>query len=660
MGHSSCLAHLAPTDRAAYLGTLSPGHDVDHRGTEFTASLLDELLDAFREPDGLVRFGRAWFDGATFASEARFDGATFLGEATFIDVTFSADARFDGATFSADARFSDATFSDIARFDDVTFSEIAGFMNVRFASAQFGGATFSGIAWFDSATFSDIAWFGGATFSDIARFDDAAFNDTARFVNVTFASEARFGATFSAALFEGSVFSGDAKFFDVTFSDHAGFGNVRFSAAARFDGVTFSNNVWFDGATFSDDAWFGGATFSAAAEFDGAVFSADAMFNGATFPEATRLGPLVCGGALYLSGATFGKPVTIEAAAAAVICMRTGWESTATLRLRYATVDLSDAVVTQPIAVTAHTAPFANDSGIVIDETGFAGDASVRISSLRGVDAAHLVLTNTDLSECRFFGAFHLDQLRLEGETVFARTPCGTDVRRAIPLRWTDRLALAEEHHWRAQPNHRPRLRAGWIQAPPGAGPAVCPPGPPALAALYRQLRKAFEDGKDEPGAADFYYAEMEMRRLGSVSRRARAERGLLTAYWALSGYGLRASRALIWLGFAMTVTILALMMWGLPTHDPKSRTTGTLPATGQALILTTDTPDPVITGPVSNRFTGKRAKKATRIAVNSVVFRASGQNLTAIGGDIEMASRLFEPVLLGLAALAIRGRVKR
>lgn len=191
------------------------------------------------------------------------------------------------------------------------------------------------------------------------------------------------------------------------------------------------------------------------------------------------------------------------------------------------------------------------------------------------MDAAHLVLTNTDLTECRFFGAFHLDQLRLEGETTFARTPPGTDVRRGIPLRWTDRLTLAEEHHWRALPVHRPRLRAGWTPPVAQPGPVMRPPGPPALAALYRQLRKAFEDGKDEPGAADFYMGEMEMRRLDRRSRRNRAERGLLTGYWALSGYGLRSSRALTWLGCAMTATVLSIMLWGLPTNDPKPHTTG-------------------------------------------------------------------------------------
>ncbi|MET9120894.1 hypothetical protein [Streptomyces sp. NPDC004528] len=54
------------------------------------------------------------------------------------------------------------------------------------------------------------------------------------------------------------------------------------------------------------------------------------------------------------------------------------------------------------------------------------------------------------------------------------------------------------------------------------------------------------------------------------------------------------------------------------------------------------------------------RTEKATRVAVNSVVFHSSGQNLTTVGTYIEMASRLLEPTLLALRALAIRGRIKR
>ncbi len=43
-----------------------------------------------------------------------------------------------------------------------------------------------------------------------------------------------------------------------------------------------------------------------------------------------------------------------------------------------------------------------------------------------------------------------------------------------------------------------------------------------------------------------------------------RAERRLLLTYWAVSGYGLRAARAMAWLLVAMTLTILAMMLWGL------------------------------------------------------------------------------------------------
>lgn len=245
-----------------------------------------------------------------------------------------------------------------------------------------------------------------------------------------------------------------------------------------------------------------------------------------------------------------------------------------------------------------------------------------------------------DLSECRFFGTLQLDQLRLEGQCPLAPAPAG--------LRWSKRSTLAEEHHWRAA-HHHPH----WTPAPGEAEVHA----PAALAPVYRQLRKSFEDGKNEPDAADFYYGEMTMRRL-DVTRPA-AERALLAVYWALSGYGLRASRALGWLLGAMAATVLAMMLWGLPVSGPKPATTGRL--TGQDITLTTDTPAPANpTGPLTSRLTSQRWEKSMRVVVNSVVFRSSGQDLTTTGTYTEMASRLTEPVLLALAVLAIRGRVKR
>ncbi|MFB7598955.1 hypothetical protein ACFC02_30500, partial [Streptomyces sp. NPDC056160] len=51
---------------------------------------------------------------------------------------------------------------------------------------------------------------------------------------------------------------------------------------------------------------------------------------------------------------------------------------------------------------------------------------------------------------------------------------------------------------------------------------------------------------------------------------------------------------------------------------------------------------------------------RALNVTLNSVVFRSSGQELTTSGTYIEMTSRLLEPTLLALAALAVRGRIKR
>ncbi|MBB5937220.1 hypothetical protein [Streptomyces zagrosensis] len=69
-----------------------------------------------------------------------------------------------------------------------------------------------------------------------------------------------------------------------------------------------------------------------------------------------------------------------------------------------------------PVAVTAHPAPFTS-LGKAVDESLLAGagaKSSVRVVSVREVDAAHLVLTDTDLTDCLFSGAFHLDPSRLE------------------------------------------------------------------------------------------------------------------------------------------------------------------------------------------------------------------------------------------------------
>ncbi|MFE1877782.1 pentapeptide repeat-containing protein [Streptomyces sp. NPDC059496] len=713
--YDACLTHLPQAFRATYLASLAPDTEINHSGTTFTGDLLHQLLQALRDPsNGRLLVSHACFEAATFSETANFggvafadvwfDGAVFSGDAVFRKASFAGNARFRRATFAASAGFSKAAFSRAADFGEAGFALDARFDNAMFTDATFVRAGFSGDAWFGDAKFSHDVHFDHATFTNAdfrravfsgnaefsktafsgrALFDraefsggasllGAVFSEDARFGEALFAGDARFGAakfsdsadfrsvTFSGdAWFDGVTFSGSARFsaatlagsarFDATtFSSEAAFHRTAFSDDARFVGATFSDSADFSGAAFSGEAAFGRAAFSGGAVFGAATFSTGASFSGAEFETLSRLGPLACQGELDLSGARFGGPVTIEAATALLTCVRARWDSTATLLLRYATVDLTDAVIEYPLSVATRPSAFTYDRHPV-DESGLAGlDPRARITSLSGVDSAHLALTDVDLSGCRLTGTFHLDHLRLEGRCAFAAAPTGLHRRGAVPTRWTQRRTLAEEHHWRAATGS-----TGWTPAPSGTSPQQ----PAALAPVYRQLRKSFEDAKNEPDAADFYYGEMEMRR--HDGDRPRSERALLTLYWAASGYGLRASRALTWLLGAMATTVLIMMLWGIPEDAPRAVTADHL--TGQDISLTTEYPTPVNpSGPLSSRLTSQRWEKSLRIVVNSVVFRSSGQNLTTAGTYTEMASRLTEPVLLALAVLAVRGRVKR
>ncbi|MFG3140417.1 pentapeptide repeat-containing protein [Streptomyces sp. NPDC048211] len=622
---------------------------------------------------GGISFHETQFTGSTGFSDARladgasFTGAQFSGETMFERSEFPDQASFHGAKFLSDCSFAEAQFSGEAMFDEVRFTGGTSFSRAGFASdAWFHETEFLGDADFSKAHFSHGSRFHEVEFGGTANFQNMAVSGDAGFINAHFTSAARFDAArFSdAASFDHTQFAGTSHFTASQFCGVTRFSGTRFSGPTYFDDTQFTGHSSFDDAQFTGDAHFDAARFAGGASFTNNQFSGDALFPAARFSELPRFGPVVCAGTLDLSGAVFEVPVTLETAARKLDCERTRWESTATLRLRYASVDLSHAVLHFPVSLTAHPAPFVTESGTAVGERLLTGPAGVRMASVRGVDAAHLVLTDTDLAGCLFAGAFHLDQLRLEGRCSFASTPTGLHRRFLLwPHRWSRRRTLAEEHHWRAQTAGQPATRGplsprGWRPGPHHPDAALTP-GPEDVAALYRQLRKAFEDGKNEPGAADFYYGEMEMRRHDHAGTPA-GERFLLWGYWLLSGYGLRASRALGWLLAAVAATVVLMMGLGVPDSSPHQVATGTVPAGGGRVTLTVDREDPRLTLPAGDRFTGERADKAVQVVLNSVVFRTSGQDLTTWGTYTEMVSRFTEPVLLALAVLAMRSRIKR
>ena len=649
--------------------------------------------------------GDAQFTGATFATEARFSAAVFGREAMFGRTTFVKAARFGGSKFNGGAMFKSARFEASAIFANAGFARSANYSNAQFCSdARFVGTTFAHNSWFVAAKFSAGARFDRANFALAARFNNAEFADAAIFANGRFVGAAAFrDAKFAdRSVFDYAHFVGDAVFRKAQFTRHVGFEEAKFASNAIFDGARFNGSVSldradfrrrvmlrgaqfkanaklsrirfrgsasFDEAQFADDASFDRCRFQREVTFDRAQFHKAAIFDKATFERASSLGPFA---ALRLSfdGAVFAKNVLIEAASAFVTCRDTVWRSGTTLRLRYATVDLERATFSVPSFIGGSDGRFESPSGMLNEYTvrnqAIASGRSTTenwipvLRSLSGVDALNLSITDVDLSECHFAGARVLDRLRLEGRCTFDRPPEGLRCGRAWPpaWHWTRRQSLAEERIWRANT----AKSSGWGVTRSADAAVVL--GPERLAALYRQLRKAQEDAKNEPGAADFYYGEMEMRRLASNT--PAAERLIVWLYWLVSGYGLRALRSLGVLVAAGLIGTIALSGWGLgsaaPITTPPQRLSGVLmfrpgaPVHVSAVLngITPRLP------PQDERWTGERTLTSLEVTLDSFVFRATDQPLTATGTWITIFARIIGPALLGLMLLAIRNRIKR
>jgi hypothetical protein len=608
------LAHLDKEQRNAWLKRFSETGEIDVAGVPITEPLFAQILAAApRDADNHPTF-----------KTARFRRATFQGLAEFRDVIFEGHADFVGATFSSLAHFF---------------------------------ATFEGSVSFDKATFQDGAGFG-STFKAGVSLNEATFQGGAGFFRTIFPSDAEFlGATFQDAAFGQVAFEGDAGFIGATFQGHAG-----------FNGATFEGLAGFDRATFQDVASFQSVTFKGHAGFDGAIFRRGAWFNVARFEQALQLGPLLVYGVLGLDAASFARLIHIEASARGLSCQRTRFPAGVQLRLRGARIVLDDADLPCPsilvgIAALSDDRLARREQRLVQAVRRLAPLAAVefsarpRLLSVQGANVAGLTVSNVDLAECRFAGAHNLDRLRLEAKVTFSSAP--------VRLPWDWRQVIVEERTWRAAQSdrwalpqwlpawlHRALRRIRpiggserwatrqwwpvWLHRPFGTEwPGMVPAG--QIAGLYRALRKGREDAKDEPGAADFYYGEMEMRRRagrptdssadnpgGDVSG-GQVERAILTVYWLVSGYGLRAWRALAFLVVTVILAAVALRAVGF-THHRHPWSSAFLYTVG-AITHLVNPPDGLLTEP---------------------------------GQAIRIAIGVLGPVLLGLGLLALRGRIKR
>lgn len=696
-----CWAHAEEWEVSEALAVLKQTRRLDARGVNITGALLQSFLAAVVNEhgdkpefevvqcEGAQFLCPASFSGTTFAGPVDLTGANFADGADFEDCTFHKGALFDRAVFSGGLSFVEsrvtggsltftrakvsgpaylmrAQWTGTADFTDASFRSRVRFdTGASFASLTLAGALFAGAVEFDESHCIGRADFRGTVFSGPASFRESGFSSGCDFARASFASRAAFtNASFGGLTrFDDVVFADAATFWGATFRDSTDRVSARgeggFSGVS-FDRTRFLGETWFRGTRF-DSLAIAGAVFAGAADFAGVHARYDADLTDTTFTDVTQFGPLLVGGRLVLDGAVYQRRTHIDVAASFLQARRARFPAGVRLRVRFADVDLGDADLSAPCTLSGVGPWDELDEDLLVTRKGRNANVRPRLLSVRGADVAGLVLSDMDLRACEFSDANNLDRVRL-GNSEFARTP---ELRR-----WSSRQALAEEHHWRAS-----RLvgneRFGWdppftrqqVDVTPGQ---VLPAA--EIAEIYRSLRKGREDARDEPGAADFYYGEMEMRRNAQrdafawnrrqgrpgAAAAANTERLILLAYWASSGYGLRAWRAL---SLLVAVIVAAGILFGLVGFAPVAPE-----QQFEAAGVTAS-------GGLRYEVASREAPRGLHRVDDGVLFAAQATTallrgperpLEPMGEWLHLGLRLVGPVLIGFAALALRNRTRR
>jgi uncharacterized protein YjbI with pentapeptide repeats len=444
-----------------------------------------------------------------------------------------------------------------------------------------------------------------------------------------------------AAFFSDADFTGETAFRKVRFEGGASFNRARFNGPVTFEGVTGQLGMAFQDAVFAGRAEFGplrGDRWEAAP-----VTDVDSSYAG----SIRRVGDdfLTTFERLDCSGAEFRGDLELDCAVSELASFvdtrftrafcALGGPKVAFDAGHFAgesSLVLVGGEISMPGCRFEKTCRLRFSGDLVADACFFLAESTIagpprhapetgRIRSLRGASVEHVAIQDADLSSCLFDGAYNLDELRIAPSCRFAAPPDAVG--------FAHRQTIAEENLWRAHGPPRHRLGgASWeVPAfPESLGGRVPSPQtlePADVALLYRALRKSTEDRKDQPGAADFYYGEMEMRRHGA--RRTSGEALLLSLFWASSGYALRASRAIVGVALICVVFALGFTAFGFAVQRNL----------GDALIYSF----------------GASARVATKF--DHVPLTAGGSILAIVLG-------IVGPLLFGLALLSVRGRVQR
>jgi uncharacterized protein YjbI with pentapeptide repeats len=613
-------------DFAGLRDALSRRHRIDAQGLRIEADRLAEMRALMRnDSTGRSRFFGWRLQDCTFGAACDFsradlrscwfDGSEFGDGANFCDSTFDY-ANFKNTCFGNGTLFERANLKTKAEFHGATFGDRCRFAYARFKSSQFVDARFGSDAGFARVIFTASAKFHSTRFGPRANFAEAQFPTSVDFA----------GANFGEKLQMVSVrFAGSPAFIGASFGTRARLTRWRVAGSLVMRAARFLGEMSLHGLRAEGDAIFEHAHFYGYVDLGEISIGGAGYFDGIGFTSATRVGPITAARELRMGSLMTHSACLFELSAPRVNLSDSRFLAPTRIVLARGDAVLDRVDPDSRLVITAPAAPDAN--------------YPARLVSVRGADLGTFVVSGLDVKALCFEGAEGIDGMKIESGASFEPSPKG--------LR-THREAIAEEHRLRREG----RCGEGWLppacENPYAGESSTATVGKRELARIYRGLRKAREDARDRPGSGDFYYGEMEMRRLEA---RERIGKGggvgawcfdvgsllLFELYRLIGGYGVRPSRPLLL--FAGLVLGTAALVDGNTLIHVEVARPGKLPLLAdvgfeQSLVF------------------------VLRSAL--LLPTSAGLALSTDAEWIQIGARLLGPLLIGLFALGLRARVHR
>ena len=346
---------------------------------------------------------------------------------------------------------------------------------------------------------------------------------------------------------------------------------------------------------------------------------------------------------IKLSGTEFSAPLTLRVASRDIDASYAQFDG-GSLSIADGRVSLDNARTTRPLTIRGESARAV----------------AVTLSS---ADTTNISLRDLDLRTCTFQGALNLDRMGLDGVNAFKRSPGTWDWVTGI-ARWATprvgRRRTIGQHGrtlWRRETIEDEWMlrggrfgNVGWrvtTRKPATSLTAI------DIASLYRSLRKGREDAKDEAGAADFYYGEMEMRRLARPV--FHPERLLLSMYRVLAGYGVRPLRPALSIVALILIGAISFQNGGFANPADPYAITPPAQAAGED-----DKENCHVTGIRLDKWCRPSADAVTYAAAAGMSLPGETAQLTNQGRWTRIWLRVAVPAALALLVFALRSRVRR